>query len=190
MKIKVHIELLIKTGAVLIFVGMWGNKGYAQRHEDDYQDMINAELGGEMEVAVPSGYVDILTERYAIEVEFASKWKQAIGQALWYGMQTNHTPGIVLIKQARSDHKYVIQLGSALRYAGLSTQIRVWAWPDDFSPQTRVIRPRPEPTFDDQKHWITRSSGIRHNATCQYFETTNGRYGDADEGVACRKCGG
>lgn len=39
-------------------------------------------------------------------------------------------------------------------------------------------------------HWITTSSGKRHNSACRYFKTTQGRMGRADEGVACRVCGG
>jgi hypothetical protein len=41
-----------------------------------------------MEVTVPNGRVDIVGKHYATEVEFADKWKQAIGQALWYALQT------------------------------------------------------------------------------------------------------
>jgi hypothetical protein len=89
-------------------------------------------MGGEMEVSVPGGRVDILTDTFAVEIEFAHKWKNAIGQSLWYGLQTNMTPGIVLIKREPSDNKYVIQLGSALAYAGLSERVRVWVYPDDF----------------------------------------------------------
>ena len=104
----------------------------AQTYEKDYQLLIQQQLGGETEVHVESGRVDLVTNEYAIEIEFANKWKQSIGQALWYGLQTNKTPGIILIKrEGHADNKYVIQLGSALEYAGL-TKVRVWVWPDDF----------------------------------------------------------
>lgn len=84
-----------------------------------------------MEVRVPDGRVDILTGTHAIEVEMASKWKNAIGQALWYAMQTGKEAGIVLIldgeKDGRSD---AIRLGSVIRENKLP--IKVWLWPDDF----------------------------------------------------------
>lgn len=111
---------------------LWSLTAFSQQYERDYQELIHAAMGGEMEVSVPGGRVDILTDTFAIEIEFAHKWKNAIGQSLWYGLQTNVTPGIVLIKRERSDNKYVIQLGSALAYAGLSERIRVWVYPDDF----------------------------------------------------------
>ncbi len=105
---------------------------FSQQYEADYAELIQCELGGEREVHVTSGYVDLLTETLAIEVEFANKWKQAIGQALWYGLQTNKKPAIVLIKRSKSDQKYVVQLGSALNYAGLDGRIQVMIWPEDF----------------------------------------------------------
>lgn len=95
----------------------------AQKYESDYTDLIQCQLGGEREFSVTSGYVDLLTDKLAIEVEFANKWKQSIGQALWYGLQTNRLPAIVLIKREPKDQKYVIQLGSALNYAGLGDKI-------------------------------------------------------------------
>lgn len=106
----------------------------AQKYEADYVELIRRELGGQKEVAVASGYVDLLAGDYAIEVEFADKWKQSIGQALWYGLQAGKTPAVVLIKKDDDDHKYVIQFGSALQYAGLDQRIRLWVWPVFFSP--------------------------------------------------------
>lgn len=85
-------------------------------------------------MAATSGYMDLLAGDYAIEVEFAGKWKQSIGQALWYGLQAGKTPAVVLIKKDDDDHKYVIQFGSALQYAGLDQRIRLWVWPVFFSP--------------------------------------------------------
>ena len=39
-------------------------------------------------------------------------------------------------------------------------------------------------------HWLTLSSGKRHNSSCRYFKTSKGRTCSADEGTACRVCGG
>lgn len=162
----------------------------AQESEDDYADLIQEHLGGEREVAVTSGFIDLLTTEYAIEVEFARKWKQAIGQALWYGLQTSKTPGIVLIKKDNSDLKYAIQLGSALDYAGLAQKIRVWIWPDDFGAGS-LTRQGPAPDTIEEVYWLTFSSNKRHNAGCTAnFRKTKGRVCRRDEGVACKICGG
>ena len=108
--------------------------GQAQplEREADYVTLLNQHFEGELEVRVESGRVDILTQEFAIEVDYAPKWKQAIGQALWYGLQTNTQPGIILIKQKPAHNKYIIQLGSTLAQFGLAEQIKVWVYPDDF----------------------------------------------------------
>ncbi len=41
--------------------------------------------------------VDCLTDDYAVEFDFASKWAESIGQALHYGLMTNKKPKVVLI---------------------------------------------------------------------------------------------
>lgn len=43
--------------------------------------------------------VDCLTRNYAIEFDFARKWVEAIGQALYYGLKTGRRPGVVLIME-------------------------------------------------------------------------------------------
>jgi hypothetical protein len=39
-------------------------------------------------------------------------------------------------------------------------------------------------------HWLTHSSGKRHNSRCRYYQRSLGRAYLADEGTACRLCGG
>ena len=92
---------------------------YAQ-YESDYVREIVKHLGGEREVSVTSGRVDILNETHTIEVEFANKWKNSIGQSLWYSQQTEKMPGIVLILKSKYDYKYYIQLNSTLATFGLT----------------------------------------------------------------------
>lgn len=41
--------------------------------------------------------VDCLTKEYAVEFDFASKWAESIGQALYYSELTGLNAGIVLI---------------------------------------------------------------------------------------------
>jgi len=56
-------------------------------HEQDYQNYFCTEVvEGETEKYLEdnSGRIDCLTDQYAIEVDFASKWAEAIGQALYY----------------------------------------------------------------------------------------------------------
>ncbi len=96
-----------------------------------YQERIAAALKGKREAKVENGRVDVLTKTHAIEVERASGWKQAIGQALWYAFQTGKEAGIVLIvEDEKRDRAHAIRLGSVIDANKL--RIKVWLWPDDF----------------------------------------------------------
>ena len=54
--------------------------------------------------------VDCLTNEYAIEYDFASKWAEAIGQSLHYARMTNHKAGIALIIESESDMRFYSRL--------------------------------------------------------------------------------
>ncbi|MCP3875223.1 MAG: hypothetical protein GY699_18975 [Desulfobacteraceae bacterium] len=169
----------------------------AQSSEKDYAQLIHREFGGHMEVGVPSGRVDILTNEYAIEVDWANKWKEAIGQALWYGQQTLRKPGIVLILKKPGDLKYAIQLNSTLEHFQLSDKIKVWIYPNDFKVQKEKATYSSNSDYSIARekgtiktHWMTISSQKRHNQNCRYFEKSKGRFCSANEGVVCKICGG
>jgi hypothetical protein len=160
-----------------------------KQYEADFSNIIADCLGGQQEVPVTNGRVDILTETLAIEVEWASKWKQAIGQALWYAQQTNRQPVIILLLKNKDDWKYSVQLQTTLNYAGLSERVQVQLYPNDFEHCTHLAAsiPKVNPPSD---YWLNANSNKRHNSNCAYFERTNGTYCDAKDGIACKRCGG
>ena len=47
-------------------------------------------------------------------------------------------------------------------------------------------------TSQDQglTHWLTISSGKRHNSNCRWYRNSRGRPCRADEGIPCKICGG
>lgn len=51
--------------------------------------------------------VDCLAKDYAIEFDFAKKWAESVGQALYYAKMTGKKPAVVLILEDLSDYKYV-----------------------------------------------------------------------------------
>lgn len=52
--------------------------------------------------------VDVLTDNFAIEVDWAKKWTEAIGQAAWYSVNTNRQAGIcLLVEDFEVDKKYI-----------------------------------------------------------------------------------
>jgi len=50
---------------------------------------------------------DCLTDKNAIEFDFARKWAEAIGQALNYSVETGKRAGIVLIVDSGKDQKHI-----------------------------------------------------------------------------------
>ena len=52
--------------------------------------------------------VDILTDKLAIEVDWAKKWCEAVGQSLWYADNFARAPGICLLSDDfKNDAKYI-----------------------------------------------------------------------------------
>lgn len=68
--------------------------------------------------------VDCLTDEYAIEFDFANKWAEAIGQALYYAKKTGRRPGIVLIMESSGDQKYLSRLNNAIK--NNIPSIKIW----------------------------------------------------------------
>lgn len=119
----------MRFAAILALTSMLSHAG--EQKERWYQERIAAELGGKLEARVENGRVDVLTGTHAIEVEFAGQWKHAIGQALWYSLQTGKQAGIVLVvRDEKRDRGHVIRLGSVIQANKLAC--KVWIWPDDF----------------------------------------------------------
>ena len=50
--------------------------------------------------------VDCMTKDYAIEFDFAKKWAESIGQALYYSKLTGKAPAVVLILTNPIDYRY------------------------------------------------------------------------------------
>jgi len=64
--------------------------------------------------------VDVLTESYAWEVEWAEKWQQSIGQALYYQAATGRRGGVILLMGRKGDNKTeYLRCLVACREAGL-----------------------------------------------------------------------
>ena len=53
---------------------------------------------------------DLLTDKYAFEIDYAEKWYEAIGQALHYAIVSERKPAIILLlKNAETEWKYLIR---------------------------------------------------------------------------------
>ncbi|MDD5399995.1 MAG: hypothetical protein PHQ93_02270 [Sulfurimonas sp.] len=78
-----------------------------KRDEKYYQTKMCNEFGGKTEyILFDKTRVDCLTDEYAIEVDFAKKWAEGIGQSLYYAEITKKKPAIALIV-GDGDEKYL-----------------------------------------------------------------------------------
>ncbi|MBL6996768.1 hypothetical protein [Desulfobacula sp.] len=111
---------------ILIFLLFPGLVSAGHLHpEKYYQDIWCKEQKGKTEYQLPDKTrCDCLTDSHAIEVDFAVKWYEALGQSLYYSLQTGKRSGIVLIVENQNDLKYWIRLNSTILHFGL--QIDTW----------------------------------------------------------------
>lgn len=104
-------------GLALGVVLLWLLGGCAShpRHERDYQEVFCERIGGETEVALADRTrVDCVNERYAVEVDFARKWAEGIGQSLYYAQQTGRQPAVALIMD-EGETRYLKRLEAVAR---------------------------------------------------------------------------
>jgi hypothetical protein len=101
--------LLITVMVVLTGLGSPAQARKSHRHPEAYyqREWCTGQNGQAEVVLADATRCDCLTETNAIEFDFAPKWAEAIGQALYYGTMTGKTPGIVLIVSGPGDAKYV-----------------------------------------------------------------------------------
>lgn len=85
-----------------------------------YQQQWCQEQGGKVEVVLADRTrCDCLTSTNAIEFDFGNKWAEAIGQSLYYSIQTGKRPGIALILESPKDDRYWLRLISIIEHYNL-----------------------------------------------------------------------
>jgi len=109
-------SLLFSLFALILYLLFDGNLSFktkekqedeVKRDEKYYQTKMCSEFGGKTEyVLFDKARVDCLTSEYAIEVDFAKKWAEGIGQALYYAEITKKKPAVALIVED-GDEKYL-----------------------------------------------------------------------------------
>lgn len=80
--------------------------------EKIYQEHFCKQFGGITEYRLKDRTrVDCLLDDYAIEVDFAQKWAESIGQSLYYASQTSRKAAVLLIMEdLQKDEKYLYRL--------------------------------------------------------------------------------
>lgn len=81
---------------------------------------------GVMEYKLDDGTrVDCLTDEYAMEFDFANKWAEAIGQALYYAKKTGKKPAVFLIVENKNQWKYIERVYSLCKEYGIVFMVYV-----------------------------------------------------------------
>lgn len=76
-----------------------------------YQNLWCAEQKGQAEFELDDlTRVDCLTETEAVEFDFANKWAECIGQALYYGIKTDKQATCAIIIEKKQDKRFVKRL--------------------------------------------------------------------------------
>jgi hypothetical protein len=85
---------------------------YSQKQpEKYYQNVFATIIKGKTEVVLSDqARVDIVTDTFAIEVDFAHKWAESVGQALYYNIELNKKAGVLLLVDGRKNERYVKRL--------------------------------------------------------------------------------
>ena len=120
---------------ILLIVLITSAKCYAKHQflEAEYQNYWCAANNGITEYKLKDlARVDCLTETHAVEFDFAPKWAECIGQALYYGIMTDKQPACCLIlENGMKDMKYYKRLKKVSKKTGISIYT---IKPDIFTP--------------------------------------------------------
>lgn len=119
--------VLMRTIIAVLSVLVMAQVSYAAHlhPEKEYQAAWCADAKGQTEFRLDDkARVDCLTDQYAVEFDFAEKWGESIGQALYYGLKTGKTPGVVLIMEDEANEG---QHYDRLKAVADKYKITVWA---------------------------------------------------------------
>ena len=100
-----RILLLLATSIIL---SICANAQLTKQTESYYQNKFAEIVRGQKEVVLDDRTrVDIVTDSFAIEVDFADKWAEGIGQSYHYGMKLKKKSGILLVVNGKFDDRFV-----------------------------------------------------------------------------------
>ena len=120
-----NILFLYIIGCLFIIILVVDNADAKRNHHEKwYQDLWAAAHGGYTEVVLESGArCDILTNTHAIEVDFADKWAEGLGQSLHYASQTGKRAAVLLIMESKENERHYERLKSTIEYHKLPVDI-------------------------------------------------------------------
>ena len=102
---------MIRIVIILLLLPMtaYGASLYPKKH---YQESWCKAFNGKMDVRMKGGNIaDCVTKKYAVEVDFAPNWKEAVAQSVLNAIMAGKEPAIVLIvENPEREMKYLTEL--------------------------------------------------------------------------------
>ena len=118
-------KLAVFLHVIALIILLTADSAHSTQRENWYQDVWCKGMKGKVEYRLEdSRRVDCLTDTHAIEVEFANKWPEAIGQSLGYSMLVQKKAGIVLILKKPTDQLHWERLNKVVQHYQLP--IKLW----------------------------------------------------------------
>ena len=112
---RVPLAYALLSGLIAMMLSLEGRA----EAESFYRDMWCAEWRGAPEVILYNATrVDCITEEFAVEVDWAPKWAESIGQALLYANLTGKAPAVLLITRD-GEHRFLARWHNAAEGLGI-----------------------------------------------------------------------
>lgn len=109
----------------LLFISLICQAQLLKQKEVYYEGLFSKVINGTTQVVLKDlSRVDIVTDTFAIEIDFADKWAESVGQSLYYAHMLDRKPGVLLIVNGNAEERYVLRL---LKVAE-KEDITVWLW--------------------------------------------------------------
>ena len=99
--------IVLSAAGSTAILNLNGSSLLPQKNRLREADYVHAYCKGTEEYVLPDKTrVDCLTETHACEFDWAKKWCEGFGQALWYSYNTGKKPCLVLILKSDKDYVY------------------------------------------------------------------------------------
>lgn len=120
-------KILLLITLILFSVSVFSQ---IKQREKYYQNKFAEVIKGETEVVLEDRTrVDIVTKTHVIEVDFAEKWAESIGQSLHYEGMLGKQAGILLVIEGRKDERFLKRLMGVAAKHGID--VWIWDWTTD-----------------------------------------------------------
>jgi hypothetical protein len=120
-------KFILLISLILFSVSMFSQ---TKQRESYYQHEFAVAIGGQTEVRLADGTrADIVTDEYAIEVDFGAKWAESIGQSLSYAIQLEKKAGVLLVLKDDNEIRFLERLMKVAVEHGIT--VWIWNYTDD-----------------------------------------------------------